>query len=235
MPVPARLLTPEELAHGRPLPLPAFNGAASRVPSAWWNCNAEPNSLTDDFLLLYGGIDSDGITERARDITAIMAGVAKRNAVQTSCPVVMREFHLVPEEERRLFGGIDRSTIPGLHFGAQFEIEAASQVEKETLSLEGSLAAGFHTVRLSFLNDYSDGTSATDRNVHLDRLDVRDAAGEVVVSYELETVEPEGDGKSPNGDNFALWRERSLDVPIAVPTARTVQDRGRRLGRSGRR
>ena len=43
-----------------------------------------------NFRLLYGGIDSDGITERARNMTTVMAGVAKRHAVRTSCPVVLK-------------------------------------------------------------------------------------------------------------------------------------------------
>ena len=101
-----RLLTPEELARktaaitgvqwGRRIPIYPDEGR--------W-----PSALTQDYRLLYGGIDSDGVTERARDLTSVMAGVAKRHAVQVSCPVVLRELYLLPEAERRLFAGIDPS------------------------------------------------------------------------------------------------------------------------------
>ena len=211
-----RLLTPEELAH-KTATLTGYKWGRYINVNCWDDCDPEPNSLTRDFRLLYGGIDSDGITERARNVTSVMAGVAKRHAVRTSCPIVMRDFYLVPEQDRRLFGGIHRSTVSDLNFGTTFEIEAASRGERETLSLEGSLAEGSSTVRLSFINEY--WSPEADSNVHLDRLDVRDAAGRVVASYELETVEPQGDCKSPNGDNFALWCESSLDVPIDVPAA----------------
>ena len=100
-----RLLTPEELAHktaaitgvrwGRYIPTHPEHG---RFPSA----------LTDDYRVLYGGIDSDGVSARGRDITSVMAGVAKRHAVVVSCLVVMREFYLVPDEERLLLTGVDK-------------------------------------------------------------------------------------------------------------------------------
>ncbi|MDE0206954.1 MAG: DUF1588 domain-containing protein, partial [Candidatus Tectomicrobia bacterium] len=99
-----RLLTPEELARktaaitgiqwGRTIPTDVRQG---RFPSA----------LTHSYRLLYGGIDSDGVTERGRDLTSVMAGVARRHAVSVSCPLVVRELYLVPEAERRLLGGID--------------------------------------------------------------------------------------------------------------------------------
>ena len=105
-----RLLTPEELARktaaitgvqwGRFIPVDVNHG---RYASA----------LTDKYRLLYGGIDSDGVTERGRDLTSVMAGVAKRHAVAVSCLVVMREFYLVSEAERRLFAGIDLSRQDG--------------------------------------------------------------------------------------------------------------------------
>ena len=76
-----RLLTPEELAH-KTAALTGYQWGRYINPSAGVNCDAEPNSLTQDFRLLYGGIDSDGITERARNVTSVMAGVAKRYAVQ---------------------------------------------------------------------------------------------------------------------------------------------------------
>ena len=152
-------------------------------------------------------------------MTSVMAGVAKRYAVRTSCPVVMRELFLLPEEGRRLFGGFDRRVSPMVNFAASFDIEAASQTERETLSLEGSLPEGSTTVRMSYTNDWWGGSRDTDRNVRLDRLDLRSASGRVVASRELETVEPKGDCKGPAGDHFGLYCNRSRDVPIEVPTA----------------
>ena len=88
-----RLLTPEELDRKTA----AFTGLrwgwAPRISGAY---RGPYSRLTDEYRLLYGCIDSDGVTERARDITSVMAGVAKRHAVQVSCPVVMRELYLVP-------------------------------------------------------------------------------------------------------------------------------------------
>ena len=213
-----RLLTPEELAH-KTAALTGYQWGRFINVNCWDDCDAEPNRLTREFRLPYGGIDSDGITERARNVTSVMAGVAKRHAVKTSCPVVVRELYLLPDEDRRLFGGMDRSTRPDLDFGASFEIEAASRPERDILSFEGSLTEGSHTVRLSYVNDYFGGSSATDRNVHLDRLDLRNAAGQVVASYELETLEPIDDCNRPLDETFSLHCGGSLDVPIDVPAA----------------
>ena len=109
-----RLLTPEELARK--------TGAVTGIQ---WHrrightcthkvCDdPRPHALTKDYRLLYGGIDSDGIIERARDMTSVMAGVAKRHAAVVSCPIVMRELYLLPEPKRKLFSGIDQYLTPG--------------------------------------------------------------------------------------------------------------------------
>ena len=100
-----RPLTPEELDY-KTAAVTGFKwGRQARITEAH---RGERSQLTDEYRLLYGGIDSDGVTERARDITSVMAGVVERHATQVSCPVVMRDFFLVSESERRLFAGIDR-------------------------------------------------------------------------------------------------------------------------------
>ena len=108
-----RLLTPEELAR-KTVALTGFD---------WRRTKRNPlhelgkaRNWTDtgrSYGLLYGGIDSDGITERGRDLTSIMAGVAKRLATATACPVAMKDFYLLPEAERRLFAGINVEIPPG--------------------------------------------------------------------------------------------------------------------------
>ena len=210
-----RLLTPEELDRKTAAVTGYQWGRGRRGSQAY---RGPLSRLSEEYRLLYGGIDSDGVAERARDITSVMAGVTKRHAVQVSCPVVMRDFYLVPDAKRRLFAGIDRYVTPGSELGALFEIKARSRAGKEMLSLRGRLTAGSKTVRLAFTNDYWGGSNALDRNVHLDRLDVRNSAGRVVASHELERL-PQGHCKGPNGDNFALWCEASVEVPIEVSAA----------------
>ena len=120
----------------------------------------------------------------------------------------------MPDAERRLFAGLDRFVTPGFEFGASFEIEAGSAAEKETLSFSGTLPAGAKTVQLAFTNDYWGGDDANDRNVHLDRLDVRNSAGDIVATIELEELPSPGNCCIENGDNFALWGQGTLAVPI---------------------
>ena len=104
-----RLLTPEELARKTAaLTGVQWGRGVNQGPygSRW------PSYLTEEYRLMYGGIDSSGITKRARDITSVMAAVAKTHAVQISCPIIMREFYLLPDGKRRLFSGIDKQVTP---------------------------------------------------------------------------------------------------------------------------
>ena len=102
-----RLLTPEELAHKTD----ALTGVRwERRPNQGWPYLEWRSGLTHQFRLLYGGIDSDGVTERARDITPVMAGVAKRHAMQIACAAVTRDFFLRTGSEQRLLAGVDKET-----------------------------------------------------------------------------------------------------------------------------
>ena len=212
-----RLLTPEELAR-KTVALTGFDWKRGRGQN--WRRPGEPVNWTntnDRYGLLYGGIDSDGIINRGRDLTSVMAGVAERHAATASCPVVMKDFYLVPEENRRLFQGFDVNTSPVTEFEATFEVEAASRNDRETLSLSGWLQAGQASVTLSFLNDFYDDVEG-DSNLRLDRLEVRDEGGNLVVGRELEDLAPESDCNHPVGDHFALHCSGSLEVPLNLPS-----------------
>ena len=210
-----RLLTPEELDR-KTAALTGFQWG--RGINSGPGARRLHSELTGNYRLLYGGIDSDGIPERARDITSVMAGVAKRHAAQASCPVVMRELYLLPDAKRRLFAGIDRDVTPASEFSASYEIEAGER-KPETLSLRGRLTAGPKTVRLTYHNDYAD--SNADRNVYLDRLEVRNAAGRIVASRELEELGPSGECNGEAGDHYALWCSGSVEIPIRIPAPGT--------------
>ena len=216
-----RLLTPEELT--------SKTAAATGVEFRRRRPNRQtglpqPSHLRGDGVrLLYGGIDSDGVTERAGDMTATMAGVAQNHAAQLAGAIVLRELHLLPAGQRRLFRHVELATTPASEFSETFEIGAASWSERETVSTRGRLTAGDVVVRLSYANDYWE-ENLPDYNLRLDRLELRNAAGRSVATRELEDLDGDGgctgegwrEGRE-NPDHHVFWCDGSLEVPLAVP------------------
>ena len=214
-----RLLTPEELARKTAAVTGYQWGRRRSRPWAVSKLNRWRNALTDEYRLLYGGIDSGGITERGRDITSVMAGVAKRHAAEVSCPVIMRELYLLPDADRRLFAGIEPNVTPVTEFSGTFDIAAASRSEMEVLSLEGHLSAGEKTVSFAFLNDYYE-TREKDRDVLLDRLTVRQGNA-VVHRYEMENLDHPVDCHHIEQGTFHLsisGKGCVLAVRVAIPS-----------------
>ena len=213
-----RLLTPEELNSKTA----AATGVEldRRLPDPHTGLTS-PSHLRDDGVrLLYGGIDSDGVTERAGDMTAVMAGVARNHAARLAGAIMLRELHLLPTRQRRLFRHVELATTPASEFGDAFEIEAASWDDRETASVGGHLTAGDVVARLSYVNDHWE-EDLPDYNLRLDRLELRNAAGRVVATRELEDLdEVPCSSKGWNGgrrNHHVLWCDGMLEVPLTVP------------------
>ena len=214
-----RLLTPEELS-SKTTALTGFDWQRSKPGSSGNRLGEAPNWTNRErgYGLLYGGIDSDGITKRGRDLTSMMAGVAQRHAATASCPVVMKDFYLLPDEGRRLFEGVDPTVSPMSEFGDTFEIAAGSRSEIETLSLRGELRTGEVKVSLAYLNDFSDAELGG-RDILLDRLTVR-SGEELVYELEMEEFDHPHDCHHIEQDAFHLSSSGSecvLDVPVDIP------------------
>ena len=212
-----RLLTPEELSR-KTLALTGFQWGRNRAGTQPWRAPIDQNrgALTDlesGYGLLYGGIDSDGVIDRAGDLTSVMAGVAQSHALQTSCPVVMKELYLVPDNERRLFEGVDFRESPSSELNGTFDIKSASAEEKEVLSLAGRLTDGTKEVRLTYVNDFYDDELG-DRNINVDNLRLLTAQGEVVSTFEVEDV-----GRIEQyceGGDDAFWMAVNCTVAISL-------------------
>ena len=220
----SRLLTPEELAHKTDT-ITGFQWGRWEHPSAR-PFRQNTNTLADvqGYKLLYGGIDSNGITDRSRDLTSVMASVARTHATESSCPIVFREFYLLPEENRRLFAGVHKNISPVSEMGESFSIEADAFEDRETLVVSGHLSAGTNTAWLSFPNDFYNEDTGDDRNVRLDSLTVVDASGTAIQQVEFEDLE-EGCGSSESSDGSddpdhrVLWRPCELRVPLEIPAS----------------
>ena len=134
-----RLLTPEELAW-----------KTEAITGYRWGRKATRHGDLDDgyygdfvdllthpegYRLVYGGIDSEAVTERAGDMTATMAAVAQSHALASSCAIVQREFLLWPDEDRRLFGGIDQNVSPISGRGARRIREKLVELHEKLLGV----------------------------------------------------------------------------------------------------
>jgi hypothetical protein len=68
--------------------------------------------LTDQMAMLYGGIDSKEVTERAADPSGAMGAIQRILSNDVACKHVARDFAR-PAAERRLFPGIEPDVVPG--------------------------------------------------------------------------------------------------------------------------
>ncbi len=97
----ARLSTPELLARK----IEAVTGYKWLRP---WDGS---ENLHTDYKILYGGIDSDSITQRLPRLNGIMAGVANRMANEMACSVTPYEFWL-PADQRKLLSKVTLDHVP---------------------------------------------------------------------------------------------------------------------------
>ena len=210
----ARLLTPEEL-NLKTEALTGYVWGRQLYRSTNPDQGARRSALQGQgYELLYGGIDSDGVTTRAVDITPVMAAVAQSHAAEVSCPIVRREFYFWEESQRKLFNGVERYDSPVSETFGEFEVAAETYDTRETFSLEVPLTAGSKTVHLTFQNDFWH-EQLGDRNLKIDRLTVLDNTGRTVTNIELEHF-GSGPCRGPDGSFDASYSLRCNGTSITL-------------------
>jgi hypothetical protein len=80
--------------------------------------------LTDQMAMLYGGIDSKEVTERATDPSGAMGAIQRILSNEVACKQVARDFAR-PAAQRRLFPGIEPDVLPGSSAAADRAIRQA--------------------------------------------------------------------------------------------------------------
>ncbi len=94
----ARILSPEQLER-----------KILAVFGKRWGRLDKPDNKLD---MLYGGIDSEEVTERATDPSGAMGAIQRAMANEVACRNVAADFTLAPEQ-RRLFPKIEPDVLPG--------------------------------------------------------------------------------------------------------------------------
>ena len=111
-----QLLTPEELSRAIE--------AATGFP--WADDPTSLGRLYEDYNVLYGGIDSDGITERLDDPNGVMVAIHERMAMEVACQHLPRDVAR-ERSERRLLPLVEVDVVPETPQGFQIP-EAQAQI-----------------------------------------------------------------------------------------------------------
>ncbi len=169
-----KLLTPERLQR-KTQALTGFNWGSSRAPAGI--ATPDKTALGDDYRGLYGGIDSFAVTKRTRDMTPMISAVAQSHALESSCPIVLKEF-ILPDFQRLLFGGLDETITPLTHTSARMELTSINQTDWQTMSLTVELDAGVADLVVGMDNPYCDWDAVnqkclSQRIFYLDRFEVK--------------------------------------------------------------
>ncbi|GJM14028.1 MAG: hypothetical protein DHS20C12_24310 [Pseudohongiella sp.] len=69
------------------------------------------DALEEVYNLIYGGIDSFSITDRATDLTTLMSSVVTTMANEVSCPITAQDFGR-SQSQRKLFPYVELSSLP---------------------------------------------------------------------------------------------------------------------------
>lgn len=79
---------------------------------------------SEEYRILYGGIDSKAVTERMSDPSGAMGAIQRILSNDIACRNVMRDFSR-PAAERRLFPSIEPDVLPGVSPEADLKIREA--------------------------------------------------------------------------------------------------------------
>ncbi|BDX05523.1 FG-GAP repeat domain-containing protein [Planctobacterium marinum] len=172
-----RLLTPEELER-------KTQSLTNYLWNPWldgWNHGMLRTEWNYNYNIMYGGIDSFGVTKRARDMTSIMAKVATAHAAEASCPTVLLDINQT-QGQRRLFNGIERSTVPGILVERDAEVDGLGSEHSEPYELSFSVQAGTNNIILAYTNDTWIGETGSHQDLIMDHISIYDAQNNALLS-----------------------------------------------------
>ncbi|MEE4191475.1 MAG: DUF1588 domain-containing protein [Halieaceae bacterium] len=176
-----RLLTPAELdAKTRALFGRAWFESLGFTDWTWDN---KYSNLIHRYRIYYGGIDSVGVKERARQLTTLMSNVAQRQAVEHACWGVSWDFGRA-DNQRLLFGGVTETTTPGEEGRRQITVPAG-YADRANRAISANLTPGSKRLRVTFNNSYYDEELELGSNLIIDRIRVL-KGNQVIAEFEGE-------------------------------------------------
>ena len=188
-----------------------------------WNNFERRSELLNTHKLTYGGIDSDGVISRAQEMTSIMSQLALTHAAEMACEIVVNDF-ILPEKEKLLFKGINKNSTPSLISSKVFQVggyepEIDNTGSQLFTSTRQQLEKGSYLTSVSFLNDFWDNDTHINTDLIIDKLRVKNSQNVVIHEFQgndFEGLAYIGCGGQHNEDDFSIWGNCSVDIPIEI-------------------
>jgi Protein of unknown function (DUF1588)/Protein of unknown function (DUF1592) len=128
---PARLAQLAGVGTGRLLSPELLDRKIDEVFGFSWN-NGDRSALLNDYRLLYGGIDSESVTERLQTPNGMMSAITWRMATEMACRGVALDFAR-DKGDRTLFSKVEPTTVP--------ENDIAEAIPENVEKIQANLAA----------------------------------------------------------------------------------------------
>lgn len=191
--------------------------------------NARVSNLIShySYAITYGGIDSDGITKRAREMTSVMSQVALTHSAEMACGIVLEDFQR-NSDERLLFNEIEPSNLPGEIDSQQFSVAGSWPQNASNYRLTTSLEAGEQIVSISYLNDIWVEETQLNRDLLLNRIQIYDSNNNIVFESEASDLEELGGSATCGGlswnevedftqeSDWNLWSNCTYRLPVTL-------------------
>ncbi|MBT3426699.1 MAG: DUF1588 domain-containing protein [Gammaproteobacteria bacterium] len=207
-----RLLTPEEL-EAKFFHLAGFYWGNWKDEFSVWTFGARYTKLSDEFKILYGGIDSRNVTRRPEQMSAIMFNIAERMALESTCEIVIRDFDL-PNDQRRLFNETEILTTPERRFLDSASASMSNTDFEAVLELPVALDSGDYLISLAFTNSYGDNQGH--RAAQFDRLSIIQPDGSTL-TIELESPPQGTNFEGCSGQATAEYQQLNSNCTMNVP------------------
>ena len=140
--------------------------------------------LHDQLAMLYGGIDSKQVTDRATDPSGAMGAIQRIMSNDVACKHVARDFSR-PAAERRLFPGIEPDVLPGSSAEGDRKIRAAiAHLHEKILgrydTADSDEVARTFEVFAGIINDAKEQKGIDNQEIYSCRVGNKDASGAAI-------------------------------------------------------
>ncbi len=193
-----------------------------------WALEKYDGGLETDYGVYYGGIDSSGVTTRSRELTPLMMSFAMTHALDTSCPITMREFAL-PDGSRKLLNGISPQLSPLTAGVLDLSLKTSTNPNIATYQFQVELKPGEHNLQVTSIDSVcgwneSTQSCASDNYLQFQEFAVRSQNGALIAGGTPDRSNTaDNHCASYKGDDGIHLRNCSAEVPLTISTGGTYE------------